>query len=444
MATHRLLKLVRDLSFAHRTREVLELSIDAAMEISGTDSGRVWLEEEAGGIWEPVCRRGSSGTDSEDVPARLLKSLQMGLLAAPDLNEVLDGAKAPGFDEWMKQSGAATWGAVPLKRNRVTTGCLLVSSGTNKSISQTARQSLQIIGWQTGCALTRVKAEEELNGREQAHRSAPDAQTELQCQYLPGGIVMTSRDVAERRHIEQMKSDFVTTAAHHLRTPLTSILGFSELLLIKDNLTTEERAKYLEYIRDNAKSMSDIINDLLDIARIESGEGMPLRPQMLDLREIVEETTASFRESSSAHRIQSAPPTDPIEVFADKYRMTRLFRNLLDNAYKYSPAGGLIKVTCDSFPEYHLFVVSDEGVGMNPKQAKRVFDPFYRVDASDTAETGTGLGLTVARNIVEAQGGRIWVESGKDRGTEVKFTLPKRPPTDGGEGSDYEEDSRCG
>ncbi len=647
MATHRLLKLVRDLSSAHSAQEVLEQSVDAAMEVSGTDSGWVWLEEKATGIWEPACRRGLWSTYPEDGPARFVNSLQTYLIAKPDLDYIYHESKGLEFNDGMRQSGATTWGAVPLRRDGLTIGCMVVSSRTKGSISRTDEQVLQIIAWQMGFAQARVRAEEEMRGHERAHRIALDAQTELQCQYLPDGtlifvneaycrffgrmsedligtsffagldeedrklaakrlaqlvpagredvlevqavvasgdlrwvrwsrrgifdhngkaikflstgsditekvtilraledterryrtlvetardviftldmdfkftyvspsvtsvlgyhtseldslcvldtftdssrkrllevygnmlaaerknrgqsfsrteqiqqyhkaghtvwteatvtflrdrdgrpkgILMISRDVTERRHIEQMKSDFVTSAAHHLRTPLTSILGFSELLLIKDDLTAQERAKYLEYIRQNSQSMSAIIDDLLDIARIESGEGMPLRPQVLDLLEIVEETAAFYRESSSVHRIEVSPATGPIEVFADKYRITRLFRNLFDNAFRYSPAGGLIRVTCESFPEHHLFGISDEGVGMNPKQTKRVFDPFYRVDASDTADSGTGLGLTVARNIVEALGGRIWLESEKDRGTKVKFTLPKRRPTDG-------------
>jgi signal transduction histidine kinase len=242
------------------------------------------------------------------------------------------------------------------------------------------------------------------------------------------GILMISRDVTDRRHIEQMKSDFVTTAAHQLRTPLTPILGFSELLLVMDDLTVDERVRYLGYIRKNAQTMSDIINDLLDISRIESGEGMPLRPQALDLHETIEEIVAFYGESSSVHQIETTLPAGPIEVFADKYKITKLFRNLLDNAVKYSPAGGPIRLTCESFPEHHLFTVADEGVGMDPEQVKRVFDPFFRVEHSDTAVPGTGLGMTVARNIVEGQGGRIWVDSARSRGTTVWFTLPMRPP----------------
>jgi len=644
LALDKLLNLAAELSSASRVQEVLEQSTDTAMEISGADCGWVCLQEEDTGSWRLACRRGSPSEYPKNLFVESVDLLRTDLLVNSDRLPDFDTSKALVFNDMMRQAGATTWGVIPLKRGRLTIGCMVVSSRSNGNGPCTAGKTLEIIAWQTGCALARVRAEEELRGHEQAHRSALAAQTELVCRHLPdgtlafvndaycrffgamsedlvgtsffrglderdrelvetrlaqlvpgspenvlevqvlaasgdlrwlrwsqraifdkdgkvikfqsigtditekvtilkaleeseqryrtlvetardviftldmefrftyvspsvtsvlgyrareldsinvldtltecsrtqllracdelmtaekidpgrsfsrteqieqyhkdghpvwieatmtflrdrdgnsNGILMISRDVTDRRHIEQMKSDFVTTAAHQLRTPLTPILGFSELLLVMDDLTVDERARYLGYIRKNAQTMSDIINDLLDISRIESGEGMPLRPQVLDLNDTIEEIVAFYGESSSAHRIETILPEGPIEVFADKYKIAKLLRNLLDNAVKYSPAGGAIRLTCESFPEHHLFTVADEGVGMDPEQVKRVFDPFYRVDRSDTAVPGTGLGLTVARNIVEGQGGRIWVDSARSRGTTVWFTLPMRPP----------------
>ncbi len=643
-AHDRLLNLASALSSAESVQQVLEQSTDAAMDISGADCGWVCLEEEDTGAWGLAFRRGSCTEYLESVPDRSVKQLQAYLTGNPDFVSDFDGSNVPAFDNMMRQEGATAWEAIPLNNGQITIGCMVVASSSKGSISRPRRKALEIISWQTACALARVKAEEESRGLEQAHRSALDAQTELVCQHLsdgtlifvneaycrfygktsadlvgtsffrelderdsemvarqlsqllpdspdnvleaqavaasgdlrwlrwrqraifdkygkavkfqstgrditervtilraleeserryrtlveaakdviftldmdfrftyaspsvtsvlgyhprelysmnaldtltersqerlvqayedvlaaetknppqalsrteqieqyhkdghavwiettmtllrdrdgsPNEILMISRDITDRRHIEQMKSTFVTTAAHQLRTPLTSILGFSELLLVRDDLTRDERDKFLAYIRQNAQGMSDIINDLLDISRIERGERMPLRHAVLELHEAIEETVALYRESSSVHHIEAVLPADRIEVFSDKYRITRLFRNLIDNALKYSPAGGLVRLTCESFPDHHLFSIADEGVGMDSEQAKRAFDPFYRVDGSDTAVSGTGLGLTVARNIVEAQGGRIWMESEKGRGTTVKFTLPMRPP----------------
>ncbi|MBM3299417.1 MAG: PAS domain S-box protein [Deltaproteobacteria bacterium] len=249
------------------------------------------------------------------------------------------------------------------------------------------------------------------------------------------------RDITERKSIEQMKSDFVTTAAHELRTPLTSILGFSELLSIRDDISSEERNRYLGYIRKHAQNMANIINDLLDISRIESGTGLPMKPTLWDLRLTIAEILQSYQEQSSIHRFKSILPESAVEVLADKWRMTKLLNHIIDNAVKYSPAGGLIQVTCESLADHYLFSIEDQGKGMKPGQVQRIFDAFYRADASNTAMPGTGLGMTVAREIVQAQGGRIWVESDYGKGTTVRFTLPIRLTVFSREGSDHEEDT---
>ncbi|MDQ7782472.1 MAG: PAS domain S-box protein [Desulfomonilaceae bacterium] len=659
-AHERLRNLAQDLSSARSTREVLELSFDAAMEILRADCGWVCLASDETGSWELTCRRGLWRKYPEEVLRGTIKHLQREFARNPDPVHVLSGRKSPILNDVMRRAGAASWGAVPLKRDGLTIGCMVVSSGSKNTISPSRKQALEVIAWQTGCALARVRAEEQLGGSDREVPGEPDGQGELVCRYLPdgtlifvndaycrffgrmredlvgssffrglderdrelvthridqlvpenpedvlevqvpspsgdlrwvrwtrraifdgdgrviefrstgsditervtilraleeserryrtlvetardviftldmdfrftyvspavtsvlgyrvqeldstnvpdtltessrkrflqaygdlraaehaspgrsfsrteqieqyhkdgrgvwteatitflrdgedkpNGILMISRDITHRRHVEQMKSDFVTTAAHELRTPLTSILGFSELLLFKNDVTPPESSRYLEYIRKNAERMADIIGDLLDISRIESGEGVPTTPQVVDLLETIEQMAEFYRQSSSLHRIEATLPAGPIEVRADNDKITKLFRNLFDNALRYSPAGGLISLTCESFPEHYLFSIQDEGIGMDPGQAKRVFDPFYRVDASDTAVSGTGLGLTAARNVVEALGGRIWMNSEKGRGTMVEFTLPMRQPTDCEEGSDHEEDPRCG
>lgn len=232
------------------------------------------------------------------------------------------------------------------------------------------------------------------------------------------------QDITERVKMDRMKTDFVTTVAHTLRTPLTSILGFAELLLAKDDLSHDEKKRYLGYIRNRAGNMADVVNDLLDISRIESGAGPSATPQPCNVAEIVGRIASFYQERSPKHRFETVLPQSPLTVAADEFSLTRLFQNLLDNAVKYSPDGGLIRLTCRPHADYYMFSVEDQGEGMNPGQIQKVFDAFYRADSSDTSVTGTGLGMTIAKNIVENLGGKISVESEYGNGTTVRFTIP--------------------
>jgi PAS domain S-box-containing protein len=260
----------------------------------------------------------------------------------------------------------------------------------------------------------------------------------------PVGILGISRDITERKQVNQMMADFVTTAAHELKTPLTSILGFSELLLISDDISAQEEEKYLGYIRKHAKNMADLVNDLLDISRTQSGTELAKRFSLCDIKETIDELVSFHQERTLTHRFESLLPDGPIELMTDKYRIRRLIESILDNAVEYSPEGGLIRVTCESSDDYYLFSIEDQGIGMKPEQVEKAFDTFYRADASNTSLSGTGLGMTVAKSVVEEQGGKIWVESKYGKGTTVRFTLPTRLSDFVEEGRGNEENTHRG
>lgn len=241
------------------------------------------------------------------------------------------------------------------------------------------------------------------------------------------GGVLTLRDVTVERELEKMKSEFVSTAAHELRTPLTSILGFAELLQDSKTFSLQERSEFAALIHDRAEKLSELIDELLDISRIEAGQVISLVRQAVPIAPLVETSLNFFRYSSPRHQFKLRMPASPLIVYADPRRISQVLDNLLSNAVKYSPEGGNITVQLDCATEHCIISVSDEGIGMSSEQIERIFDKFYRVDASTTAVQGVGLGMTIVRDLIESHGSEITVKSAPGQGTTISFTLPFLP-----------------
>jgi PAS domain S-box-containing protein len=241
----------------------------------------------------------------------------------------------------------------------------------------------------------------------------------------PVGFVGVQSDITPFKEMDRLKSEFVSMAAHELRTPLTSILGFSEILLTRQ-LTEERKTRYLTFINQQATALRAILEDLLDLSRLESGQGFEITESLIDLKAIAAETLFVFQESNPQHHysITGAEAWPPIK--GDRAKLAQLLKNLFSNATKYSPDGGEITLTATYRPEYGLLHLSltDQGIGMTPDQVAQVFDRFYRADASNTAIGGTGLGMTISRLIVERHGGKIWLESEYTVGTTVHILFP--------------------
>ncbi|MCK4909991.1 MAG: HAMP domain-containing histidine kinase, partial [Thermodesulfovibrionales bacterium] len=238
------------------------------------------------------------------------------------------------------------------------------------------------------------------------------------------GAVTIIHDVTHEREVDRMKTEFISTAAHELRTPLTSIMGFSEILLTRDNIKLKERKRYLSHINKQSVNLKEIIDDLLDISRIESGRGFSLVKSHWYFDECVEEVAPYFIEHSSEKTFHLNLPKERVRVYADRDKIGQVLKNLLSNAVKYSPNGGAI--TIKGKPVNGSFEVSvvDSGIGMTPDQLGHMFEKFYRADASNSAAEGTGLGMTIVKYIVEAHGGTVQVDSKYGEGTTVKFSVP--------------------
>ncbi|MBI5570701.1 MAG: PAS domain S-box protein [Desulfomonile tiedjei] len=242
----------------------------------------------------------------------------------------------------------------------------------------------------------------------------------------PVGILAVARDITDRKRIEQAKADFLTTAAHELRGPLTSILGYSELLLIKDDLSPEEKERCLTRINDQAGHLARLVTTLLEISHLESGEEWTLNLSRRRVDEVIRAVIKRFRQQNTSRQVDVTLTDNLPEFFLDERALTEVLQRILTNAAVYSPQGSPIGVTCAATGDQCEIAIQDRGIGMTAEQIERLFDKFYRGDSSNKATPGLGLGMTVVKRIVEAMGGRVKVESEYGQGTTVTFTLPIR------------------
>ncbi len=238
------------------------------------------------------------------------------------------------------------------------------------------------------------------------------------------GIITVFSDVSREREINRMKTEFISTAAHELRTPLTSIQGFSEILKTRDNLKETEKKRFIGHINRQSVNLGNIISDLLDISRLESGLGFSLNRKNCKIYRDISNIISTFEISSPGHTFSLSLPDKERDILADREKLEQVMENLLSNAVKYSPRGGKIQVTVKTVKKEYQVTVEDQGLGLTPGQVKKVFDKFFRVDSSNTAIEGTGLGLSIVKQIIKAHKGRIWVESTPGKGTRVHFTIP--------------------
>lgn len=238
------------------------------------------------------------------------------------------------------------------------------------------------------------------------------------------GTILVIQDVTHEREIDRMKTEFLITAAHELRTPLTSIQGFSEILMTRDNINIDERKKYLGYINKQSIALGKIVTDLLDVSRIESRNGMTIRKTKSDIREVIKEVVFFFEEQKIKNKLKIEIPQKPLEFSFDPEKIDRVLKNLISNAVKYSPGGGEIRIALTAKENACQISIEDQGIGMTSEQVTKIFDKFYRADTSDSAPDGTGLGMTIAKHLVESHGGTINVESESKKSTKVTITLP--------------------
>lgn len=242
--------------------------------------------------------------------------------------------------------------------------------------------------------------------------------------------VLYLRDVTHETEIDQMKSQFLSTAAHELRTPMASIYGFSELLLTH-RLSEDKRRECASAIHRQSELMLSIVNELLDLARIDARRGKDFNIQRFDLTQLLRDVIANFKPPLERPSPEILRDHSPCWVEADPLKLTQAVNNVLSNAYKYSPGGGTVTIDVVQKPASEETVahvgirIIDQGIGMTPEQLSRVSERFYRADISGKIP-GTGLGMSIVKEIVELHGGHLALESQPGAGTRVTMWLPAR------------------
>ena len=237
--------------------------------------------------------------------------------------------------------------------------------------------------------------------------------------------ILYLRDVTHETEVERLKSEFVSTAAHELRTPMASVYGFTELLLTQE-ISDADRRDFLETVFKQSGLMISIINELLDLARIEARGGKDFTFERVSIRGLLHEIIAGFKTPAGRLSPEEPAPNGVLWVRADPKKLTQAVINVLSNAYKYSPAGSPVGVEfVQSVPGTPLvgIRITDQGIGMTPQQLGRVFERFYRADASGKIP-GTGLGMSIVHEIVVLHGGEVNIDSKFGAGTTVTIWLP--------------------
>ena len=219
----------------------------------------------------------------------------------------------------------------------------------------------------------------------------------------------------------------MATFSHELRSPLAAIKGYSTALLLEEiDWPDEKRHEFLRLVAEECDNLEGMVGEILDSSLIDVGQ-LVIERQPLRLPHLAKEVTDDMQLRTKIHKLVADFPSGFPIVDADPHRITQVMRNILDNAIKYSPDGGLVLIRGEVRPEDVVVSIADQGVGISPEDLIPLFEKYFRVkSATGYHVPGTGLGLPVARSIVEAHGGRIWAESKVGEGTTLYFSLPRQ------------------
>jgi signal transduction histidine kinase len=244
------------------------------------------------------------------------------------------------------------------------------------------------------------------------------------------GRIFTLREVTSDRAVNRLKDEFVATVSHELRTPLTSIIGYLELVLAGEaGSLTEEQKQFLEVVDRNAGRLLGLVGDLLFVAQVEGGL-LALERRPVDLQRVVSDAVAAARPLAEEKELDLRVDADAIdELWGDEQRLAQVLDNLVGNAIKFTPAGGRVCLRVRADESRAVIEVEDTGIGIPEGERERLFERFFRTSlAQEQAIPGSGLGLSVARMIVQGHGGRIDVESTEGEGSTFRVELPIRTP----------------
>jgi len=252
------------------------------------------------------------------------------------------------------------------------------------------------------------------------------AATRVQTEGQNVGRVCVMRDITQFIELDALKSEFVSTVSHDLRSPLTLMRGYATMLEMVGKLN-EQQQKYVRMIIDGVENMSHLVNNLLDLGRIEAGIGLKL--EMVSIHDIVERIVGALQLQAAQRNIQltaDIPSSIPL-IEADQALLQQALQNLVDNAVKYTRPEGKVNVEVKEQPIGIVFSITDTGIGISPMDQPRLFERFFRGGQQTSAdERGTGLGLTIVKSIAERHGGKVWVESQLGKGSTFYLAIPAK------------------
>ncbi len=305
--------------------------------------------------------------------------------------------------------------SVPLKIKDSVLGVLNVNNKLNGGVfTQDDLEMLTIVALQVAIAIDNARLYEELKFSQEG---------------LAKNHKEMGRLLEDMKKMEKMKDEFISIVSHELRTPLTSIKEAVSLLVdeIPGKISDDQR-EFLLLIKHDTERLARLLNDILDISRIEAGK-LQMKMEELDIREVIRHCVGSMNPMANVKGIKLLNEVnhDLSMIDADRIKIEQILTNLLSNAIKFSPNKGEIRVVVKDGDGYITISVIDNGIGIPEKDLEKIFDKFYQSDSSTTRRAeGTGLGLSIVKGLVEVHGGRIWVESKEGEGSAFHFTLPKK------------------
>jgi K+-sensing histidine kinase KdpD/CheY-like chemotaxis protein len=397
---------------------ILNATLDKVLEVIEIDASWIQLLDENEGVLSLVAHRGFSQETAEEVKnIKLSESMasqviQSGqpIVAAegPVLSRSHERSIGDCFASLTMTEGRErlrAFAGVPIKSKDKVLGVLGVFSRSPRQPSSQEMQLLTVTGHQIGAAIENVRLAEKAS------------------------------EIEILRELNRLRSELIANVSHELRTPLGLIQIFCTTLLREDvDFDPETQREFLHDIEEETDKLEKIVDNLLDLSQMKDGR-LHLEKCSTDLGQLAKEVMETMEVQLTQHRFVHDFPSDPLMATVDPKRIEQVLRNLLSNALKYSPEGGIITVQGRGDKRQLLVRISDQGMGIPSEDLERIFERFYRVENEITQGVrGAGLGLAVCRGIVEAHGGRIWVESTLGVGSTFYFTLPV------GTGSDSHSD----
>ncbi|MBI5747141.1 MAG: GAF domain-containing sensor histidine kinase [Nitrospirae bacterium] len=421
-----LLQVCQDISGVLDLEELLNQILDRAILVIGAERGYLLLYEN--GELEVKVARGLEKEELGTKPFEFSRSLIMQVEKEGRPIVTIDAQADPRFKmhESVILYGLRSILCVPLKRKERLLGILYMDNRlVSRLFTEEEMELMMAFGAQAAIAIDNASAYFQI--------AELNENLETKVQERTGELAGVNRQLEESnkklKEFDRLKTMFLSLVSHELRTPLTSIKGFVENML--DGFTgglNNKQKDYLKRIKSNTDRLTRMINDLLDLSAIESGR-IRLSPVELSPSEVAKEVVEQLKPLAAEKNlfIEIIAPDQAPKIWADQDKLNQIMINLLNNAIKFTPAGGRIRIETGFNDKDSFVCVHDNGVGISPEDLPKIFDPFFQVSRqAEEKVQGSGLGLTITKSLVELHWGKIWVKSEIGCGSEFAFTLPMK------------------